>query len=580
MRAARLSWAMLAFTCLCLAAYAGFDAYPDGYLFSAASLAEGFPIIPLGVLAGAVLGALIVARHPYHRIGWLLAVASAGGALGYAAGAYAYRVFATPGAGQAAAAHWAAWAAQFFGASYALGCTCALFLLVPDGRMLSRRWWPVMGLLVASYVLWASVLLVGVAPHQVWPDGVRAGPVARGLLDLSSLMLILAIVAAAVGLVVRLRRATGLQRQQLRWIAASGGLLATGVLTLIGYQIATGHGEPWYVDLPLFLGYTSLPVFAGIAVLRYRLYDIDVIINRAVVLAVLVAFVTVGYIAVVVAIGALLGHRVAGSFWPSLIALVVVALAFQPLRQRVLRLADRLVYGQLAAPYEALAEFSRRLGRPLAPAELLPTLAEAVARSVGATRARVSLAATPELVATWPVAAAGNAAQPAVPDVELAVRDRGETLGRVAVWLPPGRGLRRAERRLLEDFAAHAGLALRNLRLDTDLRARLDELARQATELAASRRRLLAVRDAERERIAGVIDREVISHLRPIRAAVEAIDMSDAAAADRSLRRLEEATAAGLDALRDVTRGLRRQSPDAAAQSAVSRSVPNEDFAR
>jgi hypothetical protein len=574
MRAVRVSWAVALFTCACLAAYAGLEA---GHLVSMDSIADGFPVIPLGVLAGAVLGALIIARHPRHRIGWLLAVASAGGAIGFAASAYAYRVFASPGGGPVAAGHWAAWVAQFFGAAYALGFTCALFLLVPDGRMLSRRWWPVMGLLVASYLLWAGVLLVGVAPHQVRPEGIAAGPVAEGLLNVSSLLLLVAIVAAAVGLVVRLRRAGGVQRRQLRWIAASGGLLATGVLTLVGYQVVTGGPEPWYVDVPLFLGYTSLPVFAGIAVLRYRLYDIDVIISRAVVLAVLFTFVTLGYVAVVVTIGALLGGRVADSFWPSLVALVLVALAFQPLRQRVLRLADRLVYGQLATPYEALTRFSRQVGR--APAELLPALAEAVGHGVGATHARVALetSGAPGPSVTWARTRA-HTGPAGAPDTELAVRDRGETLGRVAVWLPPGRGLRPAERRLLADFAAHAGLALRTLRLDADLRARVDELARQATELAASRRRLLAVRDAERERIAGVIEREVISHLRPIPDAVDALDVSDPAA-DETLRTLEEATAAGLDALRDVTRGLRRQRPDAAAQTATSRSVPKEDLA-
>src|SRR5436305_1489467 len=80
-----------------------------------------------------------------------------------------------------------------------------------------------------------------------------------------------AIIAAAAALVVRLRRSGGVQRQQLRWLVASGALLAAGVVLLIGYQIFVGPGEPWYVSLPIFLGYTSVPVFAGIAVLKYRL---------------------------------------------------------------------------------------------------------------------------------------------------------------------------------------------------------------------------------------------------------------------------------------------------------------------
>jgi signal transduction histidine kinase len=410
-----------------------------------------------------------------------------------------------------------------------------------------------MALLISSYVLWVGVLVIGVPPRRVRPEGIDLGPVAGGLLDISTLMLVVAIMASTVCLVLRLRRSVGVQRQQLRWIMASCALLGLGLVVLLAYQAAAGGpGEPWYVDLPLFLGYTSLPVFAGIAVLRYRLYDIDVIISRAVVFAALTVFVTIGYVAVVVAIGLLLGSRVVGRFWPSLLALVLVALAFQPIRQRLLRWADRLVYGRRAAPYEALASFSRRLGRSPRPADLLPALAEAVAGGVGAAQVRVTLdvPGTAGLSAAWPASADG------VPDVALDVRDRGESLGRIALSMPPGRGLRPAERRLLDDFVAQAGVAFRNLRLDADLRASVERLGRQSAELAASRRRLLAARDDERRRIAGVIEREVLSHLRPIPAAVESMEVADSAAAGQRFDRLEAATATALDALREVTRGL------------------------
>ncbi|HEV8175121.1 MAG TPA: hypothetical protein VGP91_15885 [Actinoplanes sp.] len=553
MRAVRYSWALFGVTCVCLTTYVVLYAYPDGYLFSTASVAEGFPIIPLGVLLTALLGALILGRHPRHRIGWLLSVAAAGASLNFATSAYGYRALTSPGSGQLAAGHWAVWVSQFFGASYALAFTCALFLLVPEGRLASRRWRPVMALLIASYVLWAGVLLIGVAPHQVWWDRTDLGPVTGALLGISTLMLVLAIGAAAVGLVLRLRRAAGVQRQQLRWIMASASLLAMGLVVLLSYQIvAGGPGEPWYVSIPLFLGYTSVPLFTGIAVLRYRLYDLDVIISRAVLLALLATFVTVGYVAVVVVIGAALGGQVAGPFWPSLVALVLVALAFQPLRQRVLRLADRLVYGPRAVPYEALAEFSRQLGRSLAPSELLPALAKAVARSVGAAQVWVTLhvPGATDRSAAWP----GGADR--TPQIELDVCDRDESLGRIGLSMPPGHGLRPAERRLLQDFVAQAGVAFRNLRLDAELQARVEQLAHQSAELAASRRRLLSARDDERQRIAGLIEREVLAQLRPIPAAIDSVDVSNAVLADEQLDRLEIATGTALTALRELTRGL------------------------
>jgi signal transduction histidine kinase len=552
MRVSRLSWALFGLTCTAMAAYVALSAYPDLYLFSARSVADGFPIVPIGVWLGGVLGALILVRHPRHLIGWLLAVSAAGGALGFAANAYAYRALATPGFGPEAAAHWAAWLSRFFAAEYALAFYGALFLLAPDGRLLSRRWRPALWLLVGSCLLWAGVLLIGVSPSRVWPDRIEATPLADGLFDVGTLLVILVILAGAVCLVLRLRRSTGIQRQQMRWIMASAVLLAVSLLVLIGYQLGVRPGQPWYISALLYVGYTSLPVFTGMAVLRYRLYDIDLIINRAVVLGVLTAFVTVGYVAVVVVLGEALGSRVVGRLWPSLVALVVVALAFQPLRLRVQRFADRLVYGQRAAPYEALADFSRRLGHAPAPSDLLPPLAEAVARSVGAAFARVFLEVpgTAGLSAAWPV----GAERPS--DVELDVRDRDEALGRIEVSMPPGRGLRTPERRLLEDFAAQAGLAFRNLRLDAELRARVEQLASQSADLAASRRRLLAARDDERQRIAAVIERAVLSHLRPIPVVVSSLDPADVDAAVQSLDRLAAATGAGLDALREVTRDL------------------------
>ena len=145
-------------------------AYPDGHLLSAASVAEGFPIVPLGVLLTALLGALILGRHPRHRIGWLLSVAAAGTSLNFVTSAFGYRAVTSPESDRVAIGQWAVWISQFFGASYALAFTCGLFLLVPDGRLASRRWRPVMMLLIASYALWAGVLLIGVSP--------AAGPVA------------------------------------------------------------------------------------------------------------------------------------------------------------------------------------------------------------------------------------------------------------------------------------------------------------------------------------------------------------------------------------------------------------------
>jgi len=182
-------------------------------------------------------------------------------------------------------------------------------------------------------------------------------------------------------------------------------------------------------------------VSVGIAILWYRLYDIDIILSRAIVLAVLAVFVTVGYIGVVVAIGSVLaaaGTAMSGVFWPSLVATALVAAAFQPVRRHVLHLADRLVYGEQAAPYEALADLSRRLADSPSPEQLPARVAEAAGRAVGAARTRVRLG-TPDndqsagLIADWPtdppagdLPTADTGADPGSPTVELPVVDRGD----------------------------------------------------------------------------------------------------------------------------------------------------------
>ena len=518
MTAARAAWALAAFAALCTAATTALYLSDDMHPFTDVAAVDGFPVTTAGALAGALVGAVVVARYPRHRVGWLLCAGQAGSALGLAADADAYRT------GSPAALL----VAQVFGAGWALAAICAVFLLVPDGRLPSPRWRPVLVTLAVAYLL-------GLVPVEA----VRVA----GVFAMAA-----AAVAAAAALVLRLRRSTGPRHRQLRWIVFAAVLLAAGLLLYV-VAATTTSDLPAVLIYPFYLGFAAVPICTGIAILRYRLYDIDVIISRAVVLAVLTAFVTIGYVTVVVVAGATLGTRLDRGRWPSLAVLVVVALAFQPLRRRVLRLADRLVYGQRAAPYEALADFSGRLARSLDPPELLPAMAEAVAGVVGAAHVRVS-ADTPDLSATWP--------RPfeRAPDADVEVRDRSGVLGRIAVVMPPGRRLRPSERRLLDDVAAQAALALRNLALEAELRAQVRRVGEQAVMLEASRRRLLAARDEERRRTAAVIDREVIRHLRPIPDAVGGLDLADRPATEEALRRSEDGADRALDALREVTRGV------------------------
>src|SRR5204862_4225042 len=177
--------------------------------------------------------------------------------------------------------------ARMLGGACAVAITCAVFLQVPDGRSLSPRWRPALALPTVAYLL----ALVPLDPAR-----------AAGVLTMA-----VAMVVAVAALIVRLRRARGAQRRQLRWVVAGAVLLATG-----GGLFAAG-----LTPLGLYLGFAAVPGCTGIAILRYRLYDIDVIINRAVVLVVLTAFVAAGYVLLVVGVGAVLGTRLDRHFWPS-----------------------------------------------------------------------------------------------------------------------------------------------------------------------------------------------------------------------------------------------------------------------
>ena len=472
-----------------------------------------------------------VARHPRHRIGWLLCLGQAGAAVGLAA--QTLGTAALPVLPPLVAA--ATWLGPLLGASYALTLLAALLLLAPDGRLGSRPRRAVLVLLVASYGLRAVTLVLNPAT----PSGLGVAA------DLGTT---LGLVAAAVALLVRLRRARGEERQQLRWIVVAAATLALTLALMVGVGVARGALAPWPFQAAFYLGYLAVPVATGFAVLRYRLYDVDLVIGSAVRLAALAGFVVAGYVAVVVTLGEVL--RRGTGVWASLAAYVVVALAFQPLRRRIDTLADRIVHGSRAAPYDSLAAFTRGLdaGRP----HLLEGIARACAEVAGAHRASatVSVPGAPDLTGWWPTPATDE------PRLTIPVEHRGERLGRIELAFPPGRSPSRAERRLLGEFAAQTGLAFRNLALTAALEARAATLARDGEALAASRRRLQAAADTERSRIAAAIRHDVLTHLEPLPSALAELDLPHADDTQERLQEMEEATARAVDALRAITGGV------------------------
>jgi signal transduction histidine kinase len=292
-----------------------------------------------------------------------------------------------------------------------------------------------------------------------------------------------------------------------------------------------------------------LPIAIGIAILRYRLYDIDLVINKTLVYFSLAAFITLIYTGVVVGIGNLVGQGDEPNIALSLAATGLVAVAFQPVRERVQRVANRLVFGDRLSPYEAITSFSHKVSATLDPASLLKEMAEAASKGVGGERSRVKLllpdGSSEE--ATWPQETSANSY-----DRTLEVTHQAEVVGEISVSKKKGEQLTRQDDALLQDLASQAGLAMRNLRLTEELRHKL-------IELQDSRKRIVAAQDTERRRMERDIhdgaQQQLVSMSVKLSLAKNLLS-KDPQKAEGILDELKQETQEAVETLRDLARGL------------------------
>jgi len=517
---------------------------------------NSFPIITVGCVLGALIGALIATRQPRNPIGWLFLAGQLGTAVGLVSQAYAVRVLQDGTLGPPLAGQLATVVASALGASWALSVLAAVFLLFPDGSLPSRRWRAVLWTLpVPQVALVLSTIIV--VPIDSISRADDLSPLLTTVGAVSTLVSVVLLLLSLVALVQRLRRSRGEQRQQLRWLTAAAFALVAGFVLANLAGLGSGEARVWAVA-PLFVAYVSVPVAAGVAILRYRLYDIDLVINRAVVGGAIVIFVTVGYVTAVVLLGALVGGRVSEQYWASVVATALVALAFQPLRRGVQRLGDRVVYGHRAAPYQALAELCRRLAQAVSLEQVLPGVAEVSGRSVGAAFATVRLAVAGgnDVVAYWPTQPTLVGA-PASSEHSQQVGEGPGRLGEITVRMPAGRQVTGTDKTLLADIATQAGLGMRNAQLAAQLRVQVDQARAQTEELEASRLRLLAAQESQRQRLTRAVSVEVVPHLARLRAELaHAAGVTDPVAASRLLDAASETTNRALEALRDIARGV------------------------
>ena len=322
--------------------------------------AVGFTALQLGA---ATTGAVIGSRLPGNAVGWIfLAMGLLMGFL-FVAGSYAELGLTTPD-GPLTGAVFAAWVGAWIFIPAAFGLPMFLLLLFPSGQFLSRRW------RLAGYFLGSIVTLAAVV-KAFRPGGITQGlqnPLAPGgelgeaLVVLDTVTDILALpglALAAAGLVVRLRRSRGVERQQLKWFAYAAALVAGG----LGTSILIPGGA--FAELAFLIGLLALaglPVAAGMAILRYRLYDIDVVINRTLVYGPLTVSLALVYVGSVVSLQYVF-RLLTGSDSQLVIVASTLAIAalFNPFRRRIQNFVDRRFYRSKYDAAKALEAFSAKL---------------------------------------------------------------------------------------------------------------------------------------------------------------------------------------------------------------------------
>ncbi|MGZ6543989.1 MAG: histidine kinase [Actinomycetota bacterium] len=442
-------------------------------------------------IAATGFGILLASRQPRNPIGWLfLAAGFALGFSGFGAVYALHALVADPGSLPAGRA--AAWVSNWTGL-IPLGVLCFLFILFPTGHLRSARWRGAAWFVGGAFTLATAFFLA--FSTMTWNDpysqSSSSGSSGISWWVLLPLLIVSALVVSLAAVVVRFRGSSGEERLQLKWFA-------TGAAVVVASLIPTfGSSAPVFLVLQS-LAFVVLFTAVAVSVLKYRLYDIDVVISKTVVYATLAAFFTAVYVAVVVGLGTAIGST--HDPFLTVAAAAVIAIAFNPVRERAKRLADRLVYGTRATPYEVLSEFSEHMAGTYALDDILPRMARVLAEGTGG-RAEIWLRVGDRLraVSTWPSESAsdGHSAERVVVDEDLPefpgtskatpVLHRGTLLGAIAVTKAVNDPLRPDEGKLIDDVASQAGLVLFNVRLIEELRA--------------SRQRLVKAQDEERRRL-------------------------------------------------------------------------------
>ncbi len=539
----------------------------------------------LGLLTlGATCG-LVIWRQPRNLFGWVLTATVITLGIGSVADGYAlYGLTIHPDS--LPLADIAAYSQKLLPDVVTVGAIAAI-LLFPDGRLKSARW----AIVIAAALVGAAVdvlaslddpfpIQVGLpdrqpvpitVPPALWPVGAAFDWASSAFIWLSGIGLV-----AGAGVIVRMVGARGDARRQLAWFAYAAAVYVIAALlgTVQGlgsldwlpaflYQPLQAFAQSdaaagvagWGGFAGLIAGTILVPIAIGIAMVRYRLYDIDLVVNRTILLAGLAIFVTGSYALVVAGAGSLLGQRAGANPVLTVITIAVVAALLLPVRARLQALADVAVYGRGARPYDVLSGFVRDVGRAEPATQLLPRMAQLLREGTRAIASEVWVRVDERLhlAASSPATDSRLLVVDTTDEITARLGDEcrlapvyrdGELRGALVVVKHRGEHLNHVEGRLLDDLASHAGMVFERFRL--------------VQELRESRARIVAAQDAERRRIErnlhdGAQQRFVNALLALGMAGAEEQPGSNSA---NLLMQASEEVQAGLSELRGLARGL------------------------
>ncbi len=362
-----LAWSMVVLSVaffvggVALARMTGFTGpeLPSGSVGDADSVA----LLLAMVLTFSVVGAVVASRHPRNTIGWIFCTMGLVTGLGTLASGYA-EYWLTSGSGSQSLGETAAWFASWWWTLLVVVPTTFLLLLFPDGRLPSPRWRPVAwcaGLGIIGFVVGLATEAgpLGDFPQIANPYSFDS-PVLGVVGVAGALVAGGSMVASAISLIVRMRRVGSVERQQIKWLAYGGAVVVGAVF--VGGGIAIWKGDFGIAVIAIAL--LGLPVFTGIAILKHRLYDIDVVINRTLVYGWLTAMLLAVYFGGVTAIQTTFRALTGQEEQPQLAVVVstlVIAALFNPLRRRIQAFIDRRFYRRKYDAAKTLEAFSAKL---------------------------------------------------------------------------------------------------------------------------------------------------------------------------------------------------------------------------